>query len=195
MSSSILLWWKDPCEWHCVAVLSTHFFETWSQGGRIWKRRPCVLVWTANPHTYPTPRPLALDLLNLRRLITTTTMVDYRPVLVLQKILSPSGLLGQNILLCTLSEKGLWTTNTNWTFSEEKRWLWFVALMCDVLLRKLSVRWAFRFSTQTLAEGLLLQSCSPLLAPLHFLHNLYSIFKNKWKCSIFISSGSFIISF
>ena len=35
-----------------------------------------------------------------------------------------------------------------------------------------------------------IQSRSPLLAPLHFLHNLYNIFRNKWKCTKFIS-GSF----
>ena len=67
-------------------------FETWSQSGKIRKHHPCVLVWTANPHTlrideaiYPT-----LDLLTLWRLITTTTttMADYMLVFVLQKILS-----------------------------------------------------------------------------------------------------------
>lgn len=36
-----------------------------------------------------------------------------------------------------------------------------------------------------------IQSCSPLLAPLNFLHNLYNIFRNKYKCTKFISSGSF----
>ena len=28
-----------------------HFFENWSQRGEIQKRRPCVLMWTANLHT------------------------------------------------------------------------------------------------------------------------------------------------
>ena len=63
-----------------------------------------VLMWTANLHTFayrwrhrPTPRPLAFDLLTPRRLITTTTtMVDYMLAFVPQKILSLSGLLGQN---------------------------------------------------------------------------------------------------
>ena len=57
----------------------------------------------------PSPRPLAFDLLTLRRLITattTTTMEDYMLVLVLQKILSLSELLEQNILLlCHYAEQ------------------------------------------------------------------------------------------
>ena len=54
----------------------------------------------------PTPRPLAFDFLTLQHLITTTTttMADY--ILVLQKILSLSGLRGQNILfLCHYAEQ------------------------------------------------------------------------------------------
>ena len=60
----------------------------------------------------PAPRPLAFDRLTLQRL-TTTTIVDYMFVLVLQKIFSLSELLGQNILLLchSLSEKGLRTTD------------------------------------------------------------------------------------
>ena len=72
-----------------------HFFETWSQDGKIWKRWPFVLVWTANRHTLPpmTPSPTsrlqAFNLLTPRRLITTTTttMVNYMLVFVPQKIL------------------------------------------------------------------------------------------------------------
>ena len=30
----------------------THVYETWSRGGKIWKRRPCILVWTVR-----TPSP------------------------------------------------------------------------------------------------------------------------------------------
>ena len=41
---------------HCFGRLSTwilwtHFFETGYQGGKIQKRRPSVLAWTANQHT------------------------------------------------------------------------------------------------------------------------------------------------
>ena len=50
-------------------------------------------------HHRATPQPLALDLLTLEHLITTTTMVDYTLVFVPQKILSLLGLLGQNIML------------------------------------------------------------------------------------------------
>ena len=55
----------------------------------------------------PTPRPLAFDLLTLHCLITTTTtMADYMLVFALKKILSLSGLLGQNImLLCHYAEQ------------------------------------------------------------------------------------------
>ena len=86
-------------------ILLTHFFETWSQGGNILKCRPCILMWTANLHSLcwhhrPTPQPLAFNLLTPQRLIiTTTTMADYMFVFGLQKILSLSELLGQNILL------------------------------------------------------------------------------------------------
>lgn len=31
--------------------LKTRFFETGSQGGKIWKRSPHVVMWTANLHT------------------------------------------------------------------------------------------------------------------------------------------------
>ena len=85
---------------HCLVrsstwILSTHFFETWSQGGKIQKRRPCVLVWTANLYIFciddVIARPLAFDLWTPRRLITTatttTTMAGNMLVLVLQKIL------------------------------------------------------------------------------------------------------------
>ena len=84
-------------------------FETWSQDGKIWKRRPCVLVWTANLPS-PLPSTSSLRPLTPRRLITatttTTTMVDHMLVLVLQKIFSLSELLEQNILLlCHYAEQ------------------------------------------------------------------------------------------
>ena len=49
-----------------------------------------ALAFSPSPH---------LDLLTPQRLITSTTMADYMLMFVLQKILSLSGLLGQNILL------------------------------------------------------------------------------------------------
>ena len=58
-------------------------------------RRICIRQW----HHRPTPRPLAFGLLTLQHLITTTTMADYMLVFMPQKILSLSGLLGQNIML------------------------------------------------------------------------------------------------
>ena len=73
----------------CKHTFLKHFFC--SQGGKIRKCCPCFLVWRA--------RPLASNLLTLRRLITTTTTTDYMLVFVLQKILSQLGLLGQNIML------------------------------------------------------------------------------------------------
>ena len=62
--------------------LKTHFFENGSQGGKIRKRSPPVLVWTVNLHPkrwrhHPSPRPLASDLWTPRHLITTTTTADY----------------------------------------------------------------------------------------------------------------------
>ena len=55
---------------------------------------------------HPTPRPLAFHLLTPQCLLTTTTMADYLLVSMLQKIMSLSGLLGQNImLLCHYAEQ------------------------------------------------------------------------------------------
>ena len=47
--------------------LKTHFFENGSQGGKTWKHRPPVLVWTVNPHTFQNDDAIAppLDLLAL----------------------------------------------------------------------------------------------------------------------------------
>ena len=50
--------------------LKTHFFEKGSQGGKIRKRSPPVVMWTANPHTFqndtasPHPSTSCLRLLN-----------------------------------------------------------------------------------------------------------------------------------
>ena len=58
-------------------------------------------MWTANPHPLLIDDAITFDRLTPRCLITTTTtttMADYMLVLVLQKILSLSGLQWQNIL-------------------------------------------------------------------------------------------------
>ena len=86
------------CASFCPIVRMDPVFETWSQGGNIWKLRPCVLVWTVNPQTLRIDDIIVppLDLWTPRRLkttttTTTTTMADCMLVLVLQKILSLSG--------------------------------------------------------------------------------------------------------
>ena len=90
--------------WSSTWILSTHFFEIWSQRENIRKRRLCVLVWTANLHTLRIDDTIAppLDLWTLQNLITTTTtttMADYM-------LVSLSGLPGQNILLlCCYAER------------------------------------------------------------------------------------------
>ena len=71
------------------------FFESWSQSGKMWIHLPCVLIWTANLHTLHINNAIAppLDLLAPQRLMTTTTtVVDYGLVFVLQKILSLLGI-------------------------------------------------------------------------------------------------------
>ena len=96
----------DPVNALHVNALYWNLVSGWK---KMQKRCPCVLMWIANPHTlHPTPRPLAFDLLTLWRLITTTTttVADYVLEFVLQKILSLSGLLRQNImLLCHYAEQ------------------------------------------------------------------------------------------
>ena len=44
-----IVWTDGPS----TRILSTHFLESGSQGGKIQKRSPPVLVWTANSHTFP----------------------------------------------------------------------------------------------------------------------------------------------
>ena len=98
---------------HVDPIINTLFWNLISR----WKnsKTPPLCSRVENLHNYqlhhrPAPRPLAFDLWTPRRLrtttTTTTTMVDYVLVLVLQKILSLSELLEQNILLlCRYTEQ------------------------------------------------------------------------------------------
>ena len=78
---------------------------------KFWKCRPSQLDSESAYFAYrwryrPTSRSAAFDLLTSRRLITTTTMVDYMLVFVLQKLWSLLGLVGQNIMpLCHYAEQ------------------------------------------------------------------------------------------
>ena len=68
-----------------------------SQGGKIRKHSPPVFMWTANPYTFQNDDVIAPPCWTARQLVTTTTtMVDYMLVIVLQKILS----LSCNLLTC-----------------------------------------------------------------------------------------------
>ena len=118
---------KGPSTWKCFCVVNSCFASFWPivhmdpvkalfqnliSG---WKNPEMLLLHSLmdGESAYfayrwrhrPTPRPLTFNLLTLRCLITTT-MVDYMFVFVPQKILSLSGLLGENLLLlCHYTER------------------------------------------------------------------------------------------
>ena len=87
---------------HCLVrsstwILSTHFFETWSQGGKIQKRRPCVLVWTANLYIFCIDDVMLV--LVLQKILIRVTRAKYSAALLLRWAEKVYGWLTRHFLL------------------------------------------------------------------------------------------------
>ena len=87
---------------HCLVrsstwILSTHFFETWSQGGKIQKRRPCVLVWTANLYIFCIDDDMLV--LVLQKILIRVTRAKYSAALLLRWAEKVYGWLTRHFLL------------------------------------------------------------------------------------------------